>query len=40
MTALAANRAATARLRADLSENLRLQVRSMEEYTLRVHLGP
>ena len=31
MTALAANRAATARLRADVSENLRLQVRSMEE---------
>ena len=34
MAALAANRAATARLRADVSESLHLQVRSMEEYTL------
>jgi len=34
MAALAANRAATARARADVSENLRLQLRSVEEYTL------
>ena len=34
MTALGANRAATARLRADVSESLRLQVRGIEEYTL------
>lgn len=34
MAALAANRAATARLRARVSENLHLQVRSVEEYGL------
>lgn len=34
MSALAANRAATARLRADMSEQLRLQIRGVEEYAL------